>query len=53
MPLQAVLEVLRDFALGLAGAVVLLSLLVFFERMVGNLVARRVARRGAEKAPKL
>ncbi len=53
MPMHAVLEVLRDCALGLAGAVVLLSLGLVAERGISTLVASRVRRRQAELAPLL
>jgi len=51
MPLLTVLEVLRNCALALAGAVVLLSLLLLFERTVASLVARRARHREAALAP--
>jgi HEAT repeat protein len=51
MPLPAVLEVLTNFALGLAGGVVLLSLLLLIERTVAALTSRRAQRREAELAP--
>ena len=51
MPSPATLEVLRNCALALAGAVVLLSLLLLVERMVAAAVARGVRRREAELAP--
>ena len=51
MPSPATLEVLRNCALALAGAVVLLSLLLLGERMVSAFFTRRVQRRAAKLAP--
>ncbi len=51
MPSPATLEVLRNCALALAGAVVVLSLLLVVERLVTAFAARRVQRRGADLAP--